>query len=623
MGEETYQQIVATTTVRVCTLQQVGCGGGRCSVTVDAAVTLQRVRRQRCAAESVKAKWGPCVQEIGRPKNCIGDRRPKRVESSDLEKAYGIERLKKLGATVFECSTDLADAEDWCRRFERGLDFEISTPVTAIAKWIDFSQLVETTLRVEQGIAEEKSTVELRHGVSTASGFKETEPENTYQSIRSTVIQQSVAQSRVSVVPIEGTDGAREKRVVGRPSQQEKVYAMTQQETKDAPNVITGTILICNVPTIVLFDPGATHSFDSSIFFTKLTRMLEPLSESLPRKEVVFRKSGFAKVVFRGMRNVVPRSLISVLKAKKLLRKGCTSFLAHVVVLQREKLKSEDVPVVKEFLEVFPDDLSGLPHNREIEFIIELLPGIEPISQAPYRMAPSELKELKIDLRLGYHQLKVRESNIPKTTFKTREAHEEHLRIVLQTLRDKQLYAKFNKYKCEQSFQELKKRLVTTPILALSVTGKDYVIYCDASRKGLGCALMQDGNFIAYASRQLKKHECKTNVVADALSRKSRLPKSALCAIRVALLIAEIMRRQSEDSNLQKKLGKSKKGLEVEFELRTDGAIIKQGRLYVPNISELKDAILEEACNSAYAMHPSRTKMYRTLKKTYWWPRMK
>ena len=169
-----------------------------------------------------------------------------------------------------------------------------------------------------------------------------------------------------------------------------------------------------------------------------------------------------------------------------------------------------------------------------------------------------------------------------------REAHDEHLRIVLQTLRDKQLYAKFSKCefwlekvvflghvlptkgvsvdpqkveavvnwerpisatevrsflglaeyyrrfienfsrmalpltaltkkkanfkwsdKCQQNFQELKKRLVTTPILALLVIGKDYVIYCDASRLGLGCVLMQDGNVIAYTSRQLKKHECK------------------------------------------------------------------------------------------------------------------
>ncbi|KAL4030656.1 hypothetical protein IC575_008906 [Cucumis melo] len=151
---------------------------------------------------------------------------------------------------------------------------------------------------------------------------------------------QTIEQSRVSVVPTEGTSGARKKGVVGRPRQQGKVYAMAQQEVEDAPDVITGTILICNVPADVLFDPGATHSFVSSIFLTKLNRMLEPLSAGLAiytpegisllvdllplelqRKEVVFRKPGFAEVVFRGMRKAVSRSLISVLKARN-SRKG-------------------------------------------------------------------------------------------------------------------------------------------------------------------------------------------------------------------------------------------------------------------------------------------------------------
>ncbi|TYK11035.1 DNA/RNA polymerases superfamily protein [Cucumis melo var. makuwa] len=828
--------------------------------------------------------------------------RPERAAPSDPKRAYGIERLKKLGATLFEGSIDPANAENWlnmlekcfdvmncpeerkvrlatfllqkeveerwksilarrsdaraldwqtfrgifedkyypctyceakrdeflglkqgslsvaeyerkntdlsryadvivafesdrCRRFERGLRFEIRTPVTAIAKWTNFSQLVETALRVEQSIAEEKSAVELSRRTSTASGFRGREQRRfmlginissrqdfknrsrgqasrnvSYgsffqrqsqripsQPIRSTVRSQpgqesvastvrdqgagsqTVEQSRVSVVPTEGTSGARQKRVVRRPKQQGKVYAMTQQEAEDAPDVITGTILICNVPADVLFDPGATHSFVSCTFMTKLNRMLKPLSEGLAiytpvgdvllvnevlrnceilvecisllvdllplelqmldvilgmdflfahyasmdchRKEVVFRKPGFVEVVFRGMRKVVSRSLISVLKAEKLLRKGCTAFLAHIVVVQREKLKLEDVPMVKEFLEVFPDDLSGLPPDREIEFTIELLPGTAPISQAPYRMASSELKELKmqlqelvdngcirpsvsswgapvlfvkkkdgtlrlcieyrqlnkvtirnkyplplindlfdqprgavlfskIDLRSGYHQLKVRESDIAKRAFRTRyghyefrvmpfglmnaptvfmdlmnrifhqyldqfvivfiddilvysvdrESYEEHLRIVLQTLpkgvsvEPQKVEAVVNwerptsvtevrsflglagyyrrfvedisrlalslttltrknvKFewsdKCEQCFQELKKRLVTTPILALHVTRKDYVIYCDASRLGLGCVLMQDGKVIAYASRQLKEHEC-------------------------------------------------------------------------------------------------------------------
>ncbi|KAA0045370.1 DNA/RNA polymerases superfamily protein [Cucumis melo var. makuwa] len=117
------------------------------------------------------------------------------------------------------------------------------------------------------------------------------------------------------------------------------------------------------------------------------------------KKEVIFRKPSLAEVIFKGERQIVPLSLISALKAEKLLRKGCITFLAHVVEVQEEKLKPKDIPMVNEFLDVFSTGLSGMPRDREVEFIIELLAGTSPISQALYRMAPSELKELKVQLQ--------------------------------------------------------------------------------------------------------------------------------------------------------------------------------------------------------------------------------
>ena len=74
--------------------------------------------------------------------------------------------------------------------------------------------------------------------------------------------------------------------------------------------------------------------------------------------------------------------------------------MAFVLVeAEGPELRVEDVPVVREFSDVFPEELPGLPPEREIEFAIEVQPGTDPISIPPYRMAPAELKELKIQLR--------------------------------------------------------------------------------------------------------------------------------------------------------------------------------------------------------------------------------
>ncbi|KAB2617261.1 S ribonuclease [Pyrus ussuriensis x Pyrus communis] len=116
-------------------------------------------------------------------------------------------------------------------------------------------------------------------------------------------------------------------------------------------------------------------------------------------KVVTFHRPGLPVVTFVGEQCGVRHGVISALRAKKLLTKGCQGYLAHVVLEETVTSRMEDVRVVRHFPDVFPEDLPGLPPDRDVEFTIELIPGTNPISLTPYRMAPAELRELKVQLQ--------------------------------------------------------------------------------------------------------------------------------------------------------------------------------------------------------------------------------
>ena len=110
------------------------------------------------------------------------------------------------------------------------------------------------------------------------------------------------------------------------------------------------------------------------------------------RKEVILRRLGLLVVIFYGERRRAPSGMISAISTRWLLQKGCKGYLAHLVDTRSDEVRLEDVSVVREFLDVFPDDLPGLPPERETDFPNDLVPSTTPISLAPYRMASAELK---------------------------------------------------------------------------------------------------------------------------------------------------------------------------------------------------------------------------------------
>ena len=113
------------------------------------------------------------------------------------------------------------------------------------------------------------------------------------------------------------------------------------------------------------------------------------------KKIVLFKCPDLSEVIIQGIQFESVPKVMSAMKARHFLRKGCEAFLALILDSKREQVNLENIPVISEFPDVFPEELPGVPPEREVDLSIEVVQGTTPISRTPYRMAPTELKELK------------------------------------------------------------------------------------------------------------------------------------------------------------------------------------------------------------------------------------
>ncbi|XP_061373409.1 uncharacterized protein LOC133315762 [Gastrolobium bilobum] len=202
-----------------------------------------------------------------------------------------------------------------------------------------------------------------------------------------------------------------------------RVYAVAQQEAGRSPNLIRGTILIRGYVFDAMFDSGATHSFISEFVANGVhlpiyeftppmvvkTATGDIVSTSLKCKEVKFiyeqEEYMVDLIVLEGMNLHIilgekPDSLyLTAQKLNKALNEGDAGYIILGGLVGDSKEPTANIPVVCEFEDVFPEEIPHFSPEREIEFSIDLVPGVGPISLAPYRMSPVELAELKKQLK--------------------------------------------------------------------------------------------------------------------------------------------------------------------------------------------------------------------------------
>ncbi|GJU32355.1 putative reverse transcriptase domain-containing protein [Tanacetum coccineum] len=311
-----------------------------------------------------------------------------------------------------------------------------------------------------------------------------------------------------------------------------------------------GTILVNSMPARVLYNSGASVSFVSHEFRENLTTPLNKLPFPL-EVEIIDDKVVVVSNVFRNVEieiddstfkiDLIPIMLgvfdivigmdwlekydANILCSQKLVRVVNPQGREIIIYGDRRKDTSfekkgvEDVSIVNEYLDVFPEYLPSIPPERQVEFRIDLVPGATPIAKTPYHLAPSEMKELMRQLQELLNKGFIRPSSsqwgAPILFVKKKDGSlkvdpakieavmnwqdpkiSQGRTLLLNGVENKKkLLPLYKRYLCE------------APILVIPEGTEDMVIYSDASYSGLGCVLMQRGKVISYASRQLKKHE--------------------------------------------------------------------------------------------------------------------
>nr|GEY31422.1 hypothetical protein [Tanacetum cinerariifolium] len=232
---------------------------------------------------------------------------------------------------------------------------------------------------------------------------------------------------------------------------------------------------------------------------------------------------------------------------------------------------------------------------------------------------------------------------------KNKKEHEGHLKLILKLLKEQELYSKF--LKCE--FWLSKQKLCSVPILVLPDGSEKFVVYCDASHKGLGTVLMQKEKVIAYASCQLKvhkknytTHDLELGAVVFALKMWRHYLYGTKCVVFTNHKSLQHILDQKELNMRQRRWlellsdydceiryhpvkanvvadALNLHGMINKLEPRADRTLCLNNQSWIPCICDLRTLIMHESHKSKYSIHPGSDKMYQDLKKLYWWPNMK